>query len=252
MRAARLWGTWGLPSPGLGPVSPARQVAPHPRPPGQPRKHLLFDLQSGASAGAGWGGGCCPSACKGACPCVSWCWPEPWGGLQEGREASPGGPRGNRAHCLQGVRPPGRALRGSGGVLLCLWCLLCVSRVPCSLHMMSTPWSEAASWEGGGPPPRRWASRLQAPATLPRLQLAAVLAWGRGAHHVTSQSPGSPCGRDELPHPPDPGPCTLVVACLCPGPLCSPPASGLRALSVAGVGGLSQLPVEVAACFPGD
>ena len=178
--------------------------------------------------------------------------PSPGGGLQEGREASPGGPRGNRAHCLQGVRPPGRALRGSGGVLLCLWCLLCVSRVPCSLHMMSTPWSEAASWEGGGPPPRRWASRLQAPATLPRLQLAAVLAWGRGAHHVTSQSPGSPCGRDELPHPPDPGPCTLVVACLCPGPLCSPPASGLRALSVAGVGGLSQLPVEVAACFPGD
>ena len=65
----------------------------------------------------------------------------------------------------------------------------------------------------------------------PACSVRPVLAWGRGVHRVTSQSPGSPCGQDELPHPPDPGPCTVVVACPRPGPFCSPPASGLRALS---------------------
>lgn len=88
-------------------------------------------------------------------PASPWCWPEPWGSLQEGREASPGGPHGNRAY---GVRGGGAASRPGAygdarGVCCCVWCVLCVSRVPCSLHVMSTPWSEAARWEGGGPPP---------------------------------------------------------------------------------------------------
>lgn len=172
-------------------------------------------------------------------PASPWCWPEPWGSLQEGREASPGGPHGNRAY---GVRGGGAASRpgvygdARGCVLLCLVRFVCVPRpllVACDVNTV------VRSSEVG---------RRRPPSTCSERP---VLAWGRGVRPVNSQSPGSSCVRDELPHLPNPGPCTLVVACPRPGPFCSPPASGLRALSVAGMGGLSQLPIEVAVCFPG-
>lgn len=126
--------------------------------------------------------------------------------------------------------------RRSGCVLLCLVRFVCVPRpllVACDVNTVVR-----SSKVGRRRPPSTCSERP-------------VLAWGRGVCRVNSQSPGSSCVRDELPHLPNPGPCTLVVACPRPGPFCSPPASGLRALSVAGMGGLSQLPIEVAVCFPG-
>ena len=167
-----------------------------PGPPGEPRKHLLFGLQSGVSAGAGWGEGCCPSACEGACPAVSWCWPEPWGSLQEGREASPGGPLGTELPACRGRGLQAGLYGEAPGVCCCVSGAFCVSRVPCSLHMMSTPWSEAARWEGGGPPPGRRASLVQAPTT-PALPAACGPSWpGGGAFTVSPPSlQGRPVGR---------------------------------------------------------
>lgn len=133
--------------------------------------------------------------------------------------------------------------RRSGGVLPCLWCALC-PRPLCTLRVASTPWSEATG--GTAEPPRRQASCVRALAALARLQRAARRGL-RGVRGVVSQSPRRPVW---LPHPPGPGPRTWWWPVPCPSPFCSLPASGLRAPSVGGTGGLSQLPIEVAACFP--
>lgn len=219
MRAARLWGTWGLPSPGLGPVSPARQVAPHPRPPGQPRKHLLFDLQSGASAGAGWGGGCCPSACKGACPCVSWCWPEPWGGSPggEGGESwrSPWDPSSLRAGGAAS-RPGFTRLGGCAAVSLVPF--VCVPRPLLIAHDVNTvvrsselgrrrPPSQALGFPFAGArhpaPPAACGRPGLGEGRSPRhLPVSRVALWAGRA--TTSARPGSvhPGGGLSVPWPP--------------------------------------------------
>lgn len=124
-------------------------------------------------------------------------------------------------------------------------CFVCVPRPLCALHVASTPWSEAAGGTAEAP---------QAPGflcarpcrTRPTCSVRPVVAWGvfeasspslhvvlcgYHIHLARVRAPGGGLSRAPAPSVPV-------------QPLVSElPRSG-------GTGGLSQLPIEVAACFP--
>lgn len=155
-------------------------------------------------------------------------------------------PRGNR-----GSRCAGGGLQAGGfgdaqGVCCCACGAFCVCPAS-SVRVARGVYAVVRSrrWDSRGPPGAGLPVCTPLPHS-PHLQRAARRGLG-GVRGVVSQSPRRPVW---LPHPPGPGPRTWWWPVPCPGPFCSRPASGLRAPSVGGTGGLSQLLIEVAACFP--